>query len=239
MSFASNIMNADMGSDSGGLAGPFFDYKSSGSALHSIPPKSWSLREKDQNDNVVVTNRTADVEAGILLDLDTLKFGWEKENPTGGPSREWAADLNLAGFPRPDNSTKPHGKTGKPVPAWSEVFAIRIGLPDGTAATWCQSTFGTWQAMKHIVDLVQAEYNANAPKLPVIAVTGHQADYGSNIPTFTIKRWSDRPAFMAATSAPVNMDAPAAQPAPVQQPVAATPPPPTMSPEAAAAASSF
>lgn len=237
MSFANNIMNADMGSDTGGLSGPFLDYKSSGSALHGIKPMGWALREKDEAGNATVTDRTDDLVAGVVLDLDTLKFGWEKENPTGGPSREWAPDLNLTKFPRPDNSTKPHGKTGKNVPAWSEVFAIRVGLPNGTAATWSQCSFGTWQAMKAIIAGVQEQYTANAGKLPVVAVTGHVQDYGSNIPTMPVTRWVDRPAFMGDAPQTVSMETqPVAETAKAAEPAA---PPPTATAEVAAAASTF
>ena len=236
MSFASNIMNADMGSDSGGLSGPFLDYKSSGSALHGIKPMGWALREKDEAGNATVTDRTDDLTKGVVLDLDTLKFGWEKDNPTGGPSREWAPDLNLAAFPRPDNSTRVHQKTGKNVPAWSEVFAIRVGLPDGTAATWSQCSFGTWQAMKAIIANVQAEFTANAGKLPVVAVTDHVQDYGSNIPTMPVLRWVDRPAFLGDAPNPVNMET---QPIAETPKAAATPPPAAATPEVAAAASAF
>jgi hypothetical protein len=234
MSFANNIMSADLGSDSGGLSGPFLDYKSSGSAKYGIKPMGWSLTEKDQNNEKKVTDRTEALTQGIVLDIDTLKFGWEKETQNGAPERSWAPDFKLANFPRPDNSTRAHGKTGKMVPAWSEVFAIRVGLPTGTVATWSQATFGTWQAMKQIVELVQAEYNANTPKLPVVAVTGHEADYGSNIPIFALTRWVDRPGFMTATAAPVAMETqPAPAPAPTPAPAA------QMDPAVAAAASAF
>ena len=236
MSFATQMTNINLGT-SDGMEGPFLSFKPRGSMKHGIGINGWMLNSKDDAGNKSVQDVTQIIASGLVLDLDTLKLGWEKDNPDGAPTRAWAPDLNLAAFARPTNETKTNDRQ-KVVSVWSELFGIRVGMQNGTAATWSQSTFAAFEALRTALNNeIMPSYQQS--KLPVITITGYREEYNSSIPSLRVDRWVDRPAFMTASAPAPAINMAASQPAPAPAPAPTPAPAAQMDPAVAAAASAF
>ena len=210
--------------DTGGSKGPWISWTSNGSAEKGFAPRSWVLREKEEG---AVQSHSSVVPAfttGCVLDLDTLKLGWEKDGAKGmAPERRWNPTVSQS-TPRPDDSKKASGAF-----AWARALSVRMAIGGGKAATWEQGSFGAYEAFTALSKQIMAEWAANSQNgllLPLVkqtAVDKRDLPSGSaNIPVLKIERWVPRPDCLKA-DAPViasGFDAPApATPAPAPQPV--------------------
>ena len=191
-----------------------------------MAPESWSLRVKDDA-GVSSTVAIPGFVSGCVIDLDTVKIGWEKDGGKGiAPQRIWAATTSKRGD-RPSQETKLQGGL-----AWSEAFACRCAAKDqggnAFAATWSQASFGANEAfmgvMKQAADQWKT-HSQNDALLPLIRQTSIERrttkNGSSSIPILVIERWVARPAVLSGKTAPFAIAtapvAPAAAP-----PVAAT-----------------
>ena len=216
----------DTGS-SGASLGPWVTWSSNGSAMKGIPHSTWVLRGKDEAGNKYEKAIPAFVN-GCVMDLDSLKQGWEKDGAKGtAPERRWNPTLAVYA-PRPDDSKKPSGAH-----AWSKALSVRLAIGGGQAATWEQASFSSFDAYERVIEQVRAqwaEHSQNGTLLPLVKQTGVRrvdlANGPANIAELTIVKWVPRPDCLKA-DAPVIAVAPA--------PVVAAPPPVQPSPAAMAA----
>lgn len=213
----------DTTSSGGGSQGPWMRWTSEGSARKRLEPESWALREKDEYGNAVETNVPA-FKNGCVLDLDSLKLGWERETgPNSMPERRWSASVAKVD-PRPDESKKASGSF-----AWSQALSVRCAIGGGKAATWEQSGFGAYEAFMRVARQIQAEWpthSQNGTLLPLIVQTG--VDHiklksgSSAVPVLSVSKWVPRPDCLKdgapAAFAVGGDDAPPQRPA--QQPAA-------------------
>lgn len=206
--------------DNGGSQGPWITWSSNGSAEKSFPPRTWILRGKDDAGNKSETAHPAFVN-GCVLDLDSLKLGWEKDGAKGmAPERKWNPSISQA-TQRPDESKKPASSAF----AWSRALSVRMAIGGGQAATWEQGSFGAYEAFSKLALQIQAQHPGDNT-LPLVVQTGvEKRDLPSgsaNIPVLSITKWVPRPDCLKS-DAPVIATAPAPQ---VQQAVTpATPAP--------------
>ena len=210
--------------DTGTSQGPWISWTSNGSALKGLPHSAWVLRDKDEAGNKTEVPVPAFAN-GCVMDLDTLKLGWEKDGAKGqAPERRWNPSLSHA-TPRPDESKK----AGSDGFAWSRALTVRLAIGGGKAATWEQGSFAAYEAFAKLAPQIQAQYPGDNT-LPLVKQTGverRDMPRGSaNIPILTIVSWVPRPECLKA-DAPVI----ATTPAPVQQatPAVASAPPPAAS----------
>lgn len=213
----------DTGSSAGSSQGPWLTWSSNGSAMKGIPHSAWVLRGKDEHGNKT-ENAVPAFATGCVLDLDSLKLGWEKDGATGqAPERKWNPSISQA-TQRPDESKKP----GSEAFAWSRALSVRLAIGGGQAATWEQGSFAAYEAFSRLATQIQSQYPGDNT-LPLVKQTGVerlQMKSGSaNIPILSIERWVPRPDCLKA-DAPVIAIVPAATPAPaavVQQAAASVP----------------
>jgi hypothetical protein len=119
----------DTGS-TGGSLGPWVTWSSNGSAEKGLPPRSWVLRGKDEMGSKSETAIPAFVN-GCVMDLDSLKLGWEKDGAAGmAPERRWNPSISKS-TDRPDDSKKKSGAY-----SWSQALSVRLAIGGGQAATW-------------------------------------------------------------------------------------------------------
>lgn len=203
--------------DTGGSLGPWISWTSNGSAMKGFQPKKWILRGKDEAGNKTEEMVPA-FETGCVMDLDSLKLGWEKDGATGmAPERRWNPSISQA-TPRPDESKKQSGAF-----AWSRALTVRLAIGGGAAATWEQGSFAAYAAFEKLAKQIQAQYPGDG-RLPLVVQTGVEErklpNGSANIPILEIKDWVQRPDCLK-DDAPVIATgdaAPAAQPAPAPQP---------------------
>ena len=184
--------------DSGGSPGPWLSWSSNGSAEKGFAPRSWVLRDKDEQGNKSETMVPGFVN-GCVLDLDTLKLGWEKDGAKGtAPERRWNPSISQS-TPRPDESTKQNSAAK----AWARALSIRCAIGGGKAATWEQGSFAAYDAFDKLSKQIMAQWpthSQNGALLPLVkqtAVEKRDLPSGSaNIPVLMIEKWVPRPACL-------------------------------------------
>lgn len=201
--------------------GPWVSWTSNGSAEKGFPPRAWVLRDKDELGAKVESVIPA-FAAGCVIDLDTLKLGWEKDGGKGqAPERRWNPSIGQS-TPRPDESKKASGAF-----AWSRALTVRCAIGGGKAATWEQGSFAAYEGFTRLAKLIQAQYPGDNT-LPLVKQTGVEKrdlpNGSANIPILEIVKWVPRPDCLKA-DAP-KIDTGAADPAPT--PKAAPTPQPAM-----------
>lgn len=208
--------------DTGGSLGPWISWTSNGSAMKGFQPMKWILRGKDDAGNKT-EEMVPGFEAGCVMDLDTLKLGWEKDGAKGmAPERRWNPSLAQA-TPRPDDSKKPSGAF-----AWSRALTVRLAIGEGQTATWEQGSFAAYAAFEKLAKQIMAQHPGDG-SLPLIKQTGVEQralpNGSANIPTLEIVQWVPRPDCLKDDAPKIDTGAtqPAATPAPAAQ--AQTPPP--------------
>lgn len=189
-----------------GSEGPWIAWSARGTLDGSIPAKTFFLRDGDGK-------KPIDLSRGVVLDLDTLKTGWQRSEGVVGQAPDWKWNAS------------PEHMMAQPGDDYKKGFSVRVAYSKTDAATWEQAGAAVWSAL---VDLAPQFEQRPGNKLPVVKHTGarfEQYKRGSTtIPTFELVRWTDRPAALAA--APIATEptpAPAPQPAaqPAQAPVMA------------------
>ena len=211
--------------ESGGSQGPWISWTSNGSAEKAFPPRSWVLRDKDANGNKTETVVPA-FATGCVLDLDTLKLGWEKDGAKGmAPERRWNPSVSQS-TPRPDESKKASGAY-----AWTKALSVRCAIGGGKTATWEQGSFAAYEAFAKLSKQIMAEWpthSQNGALLPLVQMTGTEKRELSNgsatLPGLAITKWFPRPDCLKAAPPDIAADTPA--PAPAPQPVQAAAPAP-------------
>lgn len=199
--------------------GPWISWTSNGSAEKGFAPRKWILRAKD-DDGMKSETMVPAFEAGCVLDLDTLKLGWEKDGAKGTPpERRWNPSLAQA-TPRPDDSKKPSGAF-----AWSRALTVRCAIGGGKAATWEQGSFAAYEAFSRLAKQIMAQFPGDNT-LPLVKQTGvdkRDLPNGSaNIPILEIVKWVPRPDCLKADAPVIATEptpAPKPQPAPAAEPV--------------------
>jgi len=217
--------------ENGGSQGPWISWTSNGSAEKGFPPRSWVLRDKDEHGNKSETVVPAFVN-GCVIDLDTLKLGWEKDGAKGqAPERRWNPSVSQS-TPRPDESKKLSGAY-----AWSKALSVRCAIGGGKSATWEQGSFAAYEAFARLSKQIMAEWGThsqNGALLPVVQMTGTEkrelSNGSANLPVLTIVKWVPRPDCLKAAPPVIATEAPAPQP--VQQQAAAPAPAPALADDA-------
>jgi hypothetical protein len=207
--------------DSGASLGPWVAWSSNGSAEKGFPPRSWVLRGKDDNGSKMEHVIPAFAQ-GCVMDIDTLKLGWEKDGAKGmAPERRWNPSISQA-TQRPDESKKATGAF-----CWSKALSVRVAISKDQAATWEQGSFAAYEGFTVLAKQITAQWptqSQNGKLLPLVKMTGVEKrdlpNGSANIPTLVIDRWVERPDCLKA-AAPViaAQPAPAPQPAPQAAPV--------------------
>jgi len=216
---AKKMFAIDTGST--GSQGPWVSWTSNGSAMKGFKPSTWVLRDKDA-DGHKIEEMVPAFENGCVMDIDSLKLGWEKDGAQGtAPERRWNPSISQA-TPRPDESKKPSGAY-----AWSRALSVRLAIGGGKAATWEQGSFGAYRAFENLATQIQAQYPGDGT-LPLVKQTGVQSTRlpsgNANIPMLEIVKWVPRPDCLKADAPQIDtgpssiyQQPPAPAPQPVQQ----------------------
>lgn len=184
-----------------GSAGPWISWTSNGSAEKGFAPRSWVLRDKDDNGSKVETVVPAFTN-GCVMDIDSLKLGWEKDGAQGmAPDRRWNPSISQS-TPRPDDSKKQSGAF-----AWSKALSVRCAIGGGKAATWEQGSFGAYDAFAKLAKQIMAQHPGDNT-LPLVKQTGVEKrtlpSGSANIPILEIVKWVPRPDCLKADAPKID-----------------------------------
>lgn len=206
----------DTGNTGGGSTGPWMAWSSNGSAMKEIKAMSWVLRGKDHNGEKFEKNIPA-FEAGAVIDLDSLKLGWEREG-IDRPERRWNPSLAQS-MPRPSDEKKPSGGY-----VWTNALSVRVALGKGETATWEQGAWAAYEGFARLAKQINAQAADNIGLLPMVKQTGVDkiklGNGQANVPILEIVKWVPRPDSLkdgaisiAVAEAPKPAPAPAPAPA--------------------------
>lgn len=132
----------------------------------------------------------------FVFDVPSLQTGWERSGGAPGvaPERGWGE--SPARLPK------------RPGPDWSKALSVRIGLSATSAAWWTQGGAGAWGGLSNIMRIIKPLYGAQAPRVPVLRMTGAvRTDKGrgaTQVPTFELVRWITRPAILDEDNAALD-----------------------------------
>lgn len=219
--------------NSGGSQGPWITWTSEGSARKRIEPESWVLRYKEDGMTEWGNDAVPAFVNGCVMDLDSLKLGWEKDGGKGvAPERRWNPTVSQA-TPRPDDSKKPGGGY-----VWGKALSVRVALGGGKAATWEQASFGAYEAFDRLAKQIMAEWpehSNNGKLLPLVKQTSVERRVLSNgstsIPVLEVIKWVERPDCLKADAPAIATSAPAQAQAPAQAAATAKAPEPAAASE--------
>lgn len=160
-----------------GADGPFLSWSARGTLDGAVPPKAFFLRDG------ATKTPFAGFETGVVLDIDSLKTGWQMSEGTPGVAPTWKWN------PSPSQMLPAPGEDYK------RGFSVRCAIGGGKTATWEQSGAAVWNAL---IGLAPALQQRPAPDhLPVVKITGTKAlqfKRGSTIePVLEVVKWVPRP----------------------------------------------
>ena len=153
--------------------------------------------------------------SGVVMDLNSLKTGWQKSEGIAGVAPEWKWNPSVSQF------------MASPGEDYKKGLSIRCAIGGGKTATWEQAGAAAWNAFVAMVPAIQQKPEGDV--LPLVKLTGtklQQFKRGSTVePVLEIVKWVPRPdCLKEGVSAGIAVD-PTPAPQPVQQVQPVTPPP--------------
>ena len=190
----------DTGSD--GASGPFMAWSARGSQDGEINAKTFYIRDGGSKTPI-------DVSKGVVLDIESMKTGWQRSEGIAGVAPEWRWN------PSPAQMMQSPGDD------WKKGISIKVAIGGGQVATWEQAGAATWQCIVKLAGGLQQQPSKGM--LPMVKLTGTDAmqfKRGSTIaPVLEIVKWVERPDCLKDGAVAGIAIEPAA-PAPALQPAA-------------------
>lgn len=186
-----------------GGEGPWLVWTPRGTQDGEIGGKTFYVRHGDGS-----KVETAAPAKGMVLDLSSLKTGWQESSGMKGVAPKWQWGASPSALPP------------KPGDDWKKGFSIKVALGKGEAdtAVWEQAGTAVFSALVEMAP----HLDAPAPgKCPVVKLTGTKVlefSTGKTIqPILEVAGWVDKPDNLKAEATRIDS-------APAEQPKAAPPP---------------
>lgn len=196
----------DLGSD--GASGPFLAWSARGTQDGEVGPKTFYVRDGGRKEAI-------DISKGIVLDIETMKTGWQRSEGMAGVAPEWRWN------PSPSQMMAAPGED------WKKGLSVKAALGGGRVATWEQAGAAAWQALVKLAPSLQAQPSVGM--LPLVRLAGTEAmqfKRGSTVaPILEIVKWVERPDSLKEGAAAGIATEPTAPAPAVTQPSVAPPPP--------------
>ena len=153
-----------------------------------------------------------DVSKGVVLDISSMKTGWQRSEGIAGVAPEWKWNPSPAQMmPSPGDD-------------WKKGISVKVAIGGGAVATWEQAGAATWQAIVKLVPELQKQPAPNMlPLVKLVGTDAMQFKRGSTIaPVLEVAKWIERPdalkdgnvaGFAIEPAAPAPKAAPAPAPA--------------------------
>jgi hypothetical protein len=197
-------MSFDFDTGSSGSEGPWISWSARGTLDGAVPPKSFFLR--DENGKSTFEGFAG---AGVVLDIETMKTGWQRSEGVVGQAPDWRWNPTISQM------------MAQPAEDYKKGFQIKCAIGGGKTATWEQAGAAAWNAFVGIAPHLRQQ---PAPgMLPLVRITGtkmQQFKRGSTVePILEIVKWVPRPDCLKEGAAAGVAVEPA--PRPAQQPATA------------------
>jgi hypothetical protein len=182
-----------------GAAGPFISWSARGTQDGSVPPRSFYLRDGG-------SKTPLDISKGIVLDIESMKTGWQHSQGVAGVAPEWRWNDSPAYMqPCPGERSK-----------WKMGISVRCAIGGGNVATWEQAGSAVFNSIRKLSP--QLSQQPALGQLPLVRMTGAVVEQYANgstvIPTLEVVKWVDRPDCLKEGAAAGIASEPTPAPAP-------------------------
>jgi hypothetical protein len=187
-----------------GATGPFLAWSARGTQDGAVGARKFFIRDGS-------TKTEYDATRGFILDIETMKTGWQRSEGMAGVAPEWRWNPSVSQMMQ------------SPGDDWKKGFSIRCATGGGNTATWEQAGAAAWDCLTDLAPkLSQQPAPGQLPLVRMIDARAVQFKRGSTVvPVLEVVKWVDRPDCLkegAAAGIAVQPAAPAPQPAPAPAP---------------------
>ena len=185
----------DEGSNSSDSAiGPFLNWHARETLDGALGSRTFSIRN-EEGERIDVT---AQMKKGVAFDIEnSLRTGWCYSDGSPGVAPEWIWNDSPSRF----NTPQPEDRGGE---RWKKGFSVRVALGKDQAATWSQAGAGAWAGLVHLMRAVKED--GGSGECVVAAMTDVDEikfkKGSTSSPMFSVKKWSDLPECLTASSEP-------------------------------------
>lgn len=180
-------------------ANSFLQWSARGTQDGAVRARQFYIREGASKDEYAEAQTT-----GFVIDLDTLKTGWQKSEGIAGVAPEWKWNPSV-------NQMMP-----KPGDDYKKGFSIKCATGGGNVSVWEQAGAGAWTALTELAPKLKDQPAAG--KMPLVRmVEAKELKFqkgGTCYPIFEIVKWVDKPDCLKEGAAAGIATEPAPAPAP-------------------------
>ena len=195
------MFQIDLGNNGGDGINVFLGWSARGTQDGSIRARQFYLREGSSKDEYAEAQTK-----GFVIDLDSLKTGWQKSEGMAGIAPEWKWNPSV------------NQMMQKPGDDYKKGFSVKCAIGGGKVAMWEQAGAGVWSALADLAPLLKDQPASG--QMHLIKMTEAKElkfTKGSTCyPIFEIVKWVDKPDCLkeGAAAGIATEPAPAPEPAP-------------------------
>ena len=195
------MFQIDLGNNGGDGINVFLGWSARGTQDGSIRARQFYLREGASKEEYEEAQTK-----GFVVDLDSLKTGWQKSEGMAGVAPEWKWNPNV------------NQMMQKPGDDYKKGFSIKCAIGGGKVAMWEQAGAGVWSALADLAPFLTEQPSAG--QMPLIKMKEAKElkfTKGSTCyPIFEIVKWVDKPDCLkeGAAAGIATEPAPASKPEP-------------------------
>lgn len=196
------MFQIDLGT-TGSDVNTFLAWSARGTQDGAIRAKQFYLRDGAAKDEYSTAQTN-----GMVLDLDSLKTGWQKSEGIAGVAPEWKWNPSV-------NQMMP-----KPGDEWKKGISVKVAIGGGKVAVWEQAGAAIWSALTDLAAKLKSQPAAGQmPLVRMVEAKELKFTKGSTCyPIFEVVKWVDKPdCLKEGAAAGIALDEPAPAPAPAPQ----------------------
>lgn len=200
------MFEIDLG-NTGSDINTFLGWSARGTQDGAIRAKQFYLRDGAAKDEYEAAQTT-----GFVIDLDTLKTGWQKSEGIAGVAPEWKWNPSV------------NQMMAKPGDDWKKGMSVKCAIGGGKVAMWEQAGAAIWSALTELAPKLREQKAAGQmPLIKMVQAKELKFTKGSTcFPVFEIVKWVDKPdCLKEGAAAGIATEEPAPAPAPAPTPAAA------------------
>jgi len=199
------MFEIDLG-NSGDSINVFLQWSARGTQDGAVRARQFYLREGAAKDEYAEAQTS-----GFVIDLDSLKTGWQKSEGIAGVAPEWKWNPSV------------NQMMAKPGDDYKKGFSIKCAIGGGKVAMWEQAGAGAWAALTDLAPMLKDQPAAG--QMPLVKIKEVKElkfqKGGTAYPILEIVKWVDKPDCLKEGAAAGIADEPAPAPAPASKPAAA------------------
>ena len=191
------MFQIDLG-NSGSDVNTFLQWSARGTQDGAIRAKQFYIR-----DGAAKEEYSAAQTNGMVLDLDSLKTGWQKSEGISGVAPEWKWNSSV------------NQMMAKPADDWKKGISVKVAIGGGKVAVWEQAGAAVWSTLTDLASKLKDQPSAGQmPLVRMVEVKELKFTKGSTCyPVLEIVKWVDKPdCLKEGAAAGIAVD----EPAPVQ-----------------------